>query len=117
MTGQTIDLVAIRRRLPDIPREDMSRHEEDRADLLAEVDRLTARAGEAEAKVADAETLGRAWVRNGVMRDGGIRIGEVAAGGRILLGRLGLDVPPLTEAERKHYADALADQLEGGDHA
>lgn len=33
-------LDAIRRRLPDIPREDMSNPELDRADLLAEVDRL-----------------------------------------------------------------------------
>ena len=40
VSDETPDLDAIRRRLPDISREDMSRTEQDRADLLAEVDRL-----------------------------------------------------------------------------
>ncbi|WP_182357756.1 hypothetical protein [Tomitella gaofuii] len=49
-----LDLAAIRRRIPSVPREDMSLHERDRADLLA----VVARVEELEATLrADVEGL------------------------------------------------------------
>ncbi len=54
MTVADLDLAAIRRRIPSVPREDMSLHERDRADLLA----VVARVEELEATLrADVEGL------------------------------------------------------------